>query len=65
MPGPHDASAVTAAIVKAISAMPEHLRRFMTWDTGRELAKHAQITIATDPAVFFCDRTYPGNAART
>lgn len=59
LPGPHDASAVAAAIIEAISAMPEHLRRSLTWDQGRELAKHAQITMATDMAVFFCDPHSP------
>ncbi len=57
--GPHDAEATRQVITELISRLPEHLRRSLTWDQGREMAGHAKFTIATDVAVFFCDPHSP------
>jgi IS30 family transposase len=27
----------------------------MTWDRGNEMARHTDITLATDMAIYFCD----------
>ena len=59
LPGPHDASAVADAVIDAIGTLPVALRRSLTWDQGRELAKHANITLATDMQVYFCDPHSP------
>src|SRR3954454_19656766 len=53
------AEAVRHAITTAFSALPKDLRRTLTWDQGKELALHQQITAATGTRVFFCDAHAP------
>src|SRR5690348_15818366 len=43
----HGAEAVREAIAATITALPEQLRRTLTWDRGKELAQHAKLTIDT------------------
>jgi len=59
LPGAHDAVSVAAALTGAIQTLPEHLRRSLTWDRGVELARHAEITLATDMDIYFCDPHSP------
>jgi IS30 family transposase len=59
LPGPTDAVAVRDAIVATIGTLPEFLRRSLTWDQGLELRRHAEITIAADLPVYFCDPHSP------
>src|SRR5215213_9840752 len=39
----HGAEAVRDAITRAITTLPEQLRRSLTWDQGAELSQHAQL----------------------
>jgi IS30 family transposase len=45
---------VREAINNAFAALPDALARTLTWDQGKELALHQQITAATGTKVFFC-----------
>jgi IS30 family transposase len=57
----HDATTetVTAKIAEQIVRLPEHLRRSLTWDQGREMARHRELTISTGVEVYFCDPHSP------
>jgi IS30 family transposase len=50
---------VTAKIAEQIKRLPEQLRLSLTWDQGREMARHQQFTVATGVKVYFCDPHSP------
>jgi transposase, IS30 family len=54
---------VRHAITAALAGLPAGLRRTLTWDQGKELALHPQITAATGTDVFFCDAHSPWQRA--
>jgi len=47
------------AIADAMKALPEQLRRSLTWDQGAEMSQHAQLAIDTGLKVYFCDPRSP------
>ena len=53
------APAVRPRLAACISQLPEHLRRSLTWDQGREMAEHAQFSIDSGVQVYFCDPASP------
>ena len=53
------AEAVRNAIATKIVALPEQLRKSLTWDQGAELAQHAQLRIDAGVAIYFCDPRSP------
>ncbi|MBP2183257.1 IS30 family transposase [Amycolatopsis magusensis] len=59
LPDGHTAEHVRDAMIPAITALPQHLRRSMTWDRGNEMARHPDITLATHMPIYFADPSSP------
>jgi transposase, IS30 family len=57
--GDRSAPAVRNAIAKAMTTLPAHLHKSLTWDQGRELHEHVQLAIDADLDVYFCDPHSP------
>ncbi|MFM8352811.1 MAG: IS30 family transposase, partial [Actinomycetales bacterium] len=57
--GGYGAIAMNAALSASIAHLPEPLRRTLTWDRGKELSGHAQLTADTGIKVYFADPHSP------
>jgi IS30 family transposase len=55
----YGAEAVRDAIASTITTLPAELRRSLTWDRGKEMAKHADLKIAAGLSIYFCDPQSP------
>jgi IS30 family transposase len=53
------AEAVRDAIATTISVLPAQLRRTLTWDRGKEMARHADLRIDAGVQVYFADPHSP------
>jgi len=59
LPDGREADKVDAAMRRAIAKLPGELFRTITWDQGKEMARHATFTIDTGIQVYFCDPHSP------
>jgi len=59
LPGDRTAATLAAAMTAKVPEIPEILRRSLTWDQGKEMAKHADITKALGLPIYFCDPHSP------
>jgi IS30 family transposase len=59
LPDGHTADAVADAVINRMSALPGWFARTLTWDNGKEMARHARITDATRIQVYFADPHSP------
>ena len=59
LPDGFDAEGVRDAITDKITTLPTALRRSLTWDQGLEMRRHAEITVAADLPIYFCDPHSP------
>jgi IS30 family transposase len=61
LPGRRDANTVADQMIAQMRRLPDHLRRSVTWDQGKEMAGHARITLEADlrDGIFFCDPHSP------
>ena len=59
LPDGKGAVEVEAAMRRAIATLPDELTKSITWDQGKEMARHAEFSIATKIPVYFCDPHSP------
>lgn len=58
---PHDRTAPTVrdALERLIGRLPDHLRRSLTWDNGKEMAEHTKLKLDANIDIYFCDPAHP------
>ena len=59
LPAGRDAHLVEQAMRQAITTLPGQVARTITWDQGKEMAYHADFTVASGIPVYFCDPHKP------
>jgi transposase, IS30 family len=59
LPDGHGTLAVQEALVTKMLTLDEQLRRSLTWDQGREMTNHREITQAIGLDIYFCDPHSP------
>jgi IS30 family transposase len=57
--GGYGAAAMNAALMEAMTRLPEQLRKTLTWDRGKELSGHVQFAMESGTRVFFADPHSP------
>jgi len=59
LPNGHSADEVAKAMIREMSKLPQHLRRSITYDRGTEMARYADIQMALNLPIYFCDPASP------
>lgn len=55
----YGALSMNRALARAMSTLPEELKRSLTWDRGKEMSAHAQFAVDTGLKVYFADPRSP------
>jgi IS30 family transposase len=59
LPDGHGADAVADAVAARMTALPGWFTHTLTWDNGKEMARHQRVTAETGIAVYFADPHAP------
>jgi transposase, IS30 family len=59
LPDGGNSSAVRDTLISALGTLPTQLRRSLTWDQGKEMARHRDFSLTTDIAAYFSDPHAP------
>jgi transposase, IS30 family len=59
LPEGRTADAVATAVINRMTALPPWFTKTLTWDNGKEMARHARITEETGIQVYFADPYAP------
>jgi transposase, IS30 family len=59
IPYDRNAERVAALLARKMETLPGFMRNSVTWDQGKEMARHADFTIRTGMPVYFCDPHSP------
>ncbi|WP_239377685.1 IS30 family transposase [Frankia sp. Cj5] len=59
IPYDRNAERVAYLLAKKMETLPEFFRNSVTWDQGKEMARHADFTVRTGMPVYFCDPHSP------
>jgi len=59
LPRGQSALEVEEAMLAATKKLPQALWKSLTWDQGKEMRRHAEISIATGLEIYFCDPAKP------
>ena len=59
LPHGHTADAVADAVIERMADYPAWFARTLTWDNGKEMARHQRVTAATGIQVYFADPHAP------
>lgn len=59
LPDGYSSDAVAPHLIAGLEAIPKHLARSLTWDRGREMACHQQVSAATGMPVYSCNPSSP------
>jgi IS30 family transposase len=59
IPYDRNAERVAKLLAMKMESLPEFMRKSVTWDQGKEMARHADFSVATGIDVYFCDPHSP------
>jgi len=59
IPYDRNADRVAALLARKMESLPEFMKNSVTWDQGKEMARHAEFTVRSGMPVYFCDPHSP------